>query len=263
LTMTSSRIAVFTGRFGSGKTEIAINCAVDLAGQGLVPLLIDLDIVTPYFRTRDKAQDLESLGVEVIAPYPVGQHIHIPAINPQIRGAIEQCERPVGWLSLDERDNDLAAFLSYLVAAIHNVFPGACPATLGLSRALQMPPSDYVAATLANEMASLPEAFVLVLDDYHSICLEAIHRLLAALLHDLPRQVHLVLACRTDPPFPLSSLRAGRQMLDIRAKDLRFSLDEMQAFLEQSGQRPPIVRGSLQLVVGGSPSGASTCGNPD
>ena len=95
MTMTSSQIAVFTGRFGSGKTEIAVNYARDLAQQGLSPLLIDLDIVTPYFRTRDRADDLSSLGVEVIAPYPAGQHIHIPAINPQIRGAIEQRERPV------------------------------------------------------------------------------------------------------------------------------------------------------------------------
>lgn len=93
--MKSSQITVFTGRFGSGKTEIAVNYALDLARQGQSPLLIDLDIVTPYFRTRDRADDLASLGVEVVAPYPAGQHIHIPAINPQIRGAIEQRERPV------------------------------------------------------------------------------------------------------------------------------------------------------------------------
>ena len=95
LTMTSSQITVFTGRFGSGKTEIAVNYALDLVQQGQSPLLIDLDIVTPYFRTRDRADDLASLGVEVIAPYPAGQHIDIPAINPQIRGTIEQRERPV------------------------------------------------------------------------------------------------------------------------------------------------------------------------
>ena len=95
MTMTSSQITVFTGRFGSGKTEIAVNFALDLARQGLSPLLVDLDIITPYFRTRDRADDLASLGVEVVAPYPAGQHIHIPAISPQIRGAIEQRERPV------------------------------------------------------------------------------------------------------------------------------------------------------------------------
>ena len=95
MTTTSSQITVFTGRFGSGKTEIAVNYALDLARHGLSPLLIDLDIVTPYFRTRDRADDLLSLGVEVVAPYPAGQHIHIPAISPQIRGAIEQRERPV------------------------------------------------------------------------------------------------------------------------------------------------------------------------
>jgi hypothetical protein len=93
--MTSSRIAVFTGRFGSGKTEIALNYAVQLTRQGASPFLIDLDIVTPYFRTRDKAEELTRLGVQVVTPLAAGQHIHVPAISPQIRGAIEQTAHPV------------------------------------------------------------------------------------------------------------------------------------------------------------------------
>jgi LuxR family maltose regulon positive regulatory protein len=75
---------------------------------------------------------------------------------------------------------------------------------------------------------------MLVLDDYHSIHDEAVHSLLAALIRDQPRQVHLVLASRTDPPLSLASLRAGRQMLDIRAGDLCFTSDEARAFLEQT-----------------------------
>jgi hypothetical protein len=93
--MTSPGITVFAGRFGSGKTEIALNYALQLSRQGHSPLLIDLDIVTPYFRTRDKKRELERLGVRIVAPHPAGQHIHVPAINPQLLGALEQREHPV------------------------------------------------------------------------------------------------------------------------------------------------------------------------
>jgi hypothetical protein len=91
----SRRITVFTGRFGSGKTEIALNYAIQLVDRGTEPLLVDLDIVTPYFRARDRAEQVARLGVEMVTPFPIGQHVHIPAISPHIRGAIEQTARPV------------------------------------------------------------------------------------------------------------------------------------------------------------------------
>jgi hypothetical protein len=81
--------------FGSGKTEVALNYALRLAKNGEAPLLIDLDIVTPYFRTRDLAEQMGQQGVQVITPHPIGQHIHIPALSAEIRGAVEQRERPV------------------------------------------------------------------------------------------------------------------------------------------------------------------------
>jgi len=147
---------------------------------------------------------------------------------------LEGCDRPVGWVSLDERDNDPVVFLSYLVAAVRTVFPAACSTILGLLQAPQTPPPDYLAGTLANEITDVPKAFMLLLDDFHTIHDEAVHNLLAALIHDLPQQVHLVLASRTDPPLGLASLRASRQMQDIRAGDLRFTANETRSFLEQT-----------------------------
>ena len=102
---THPEITIFAGRFGSGKTEVAINFALSLAGQvrtapetgqgtRLGVILIDLDIVTPYFRSRETADAMQEQGVEVIGPSIVGQHIHTPAITPQILGAIQQRERP-------------------------------------------------------------------------------------------------------------------------------------------------------------------------
>lgn len=102
-------IIIFTGRFGSGKTETALNYALTMAqgSQGEFPdsssdtkqlsnvALIDLDIVTPYFRSRETANEMKDKGVEVIAPSIIGQHLDTPAITPQILGAIQQSERPV------------------------------------------------------------------------------------------------------------------------------------------------------------------------
>jgi len=95
LTVSSSQITIFGGRFGCGKTEIALNYALEQAKKGNAPFLIDLDIVTPYFRTRDRAKQMAEQGVEIVSPFEVGQYIHIPAIDPRILGAIEQAERPV------------------------------------------------------------------------------------------------------------------------------------------------------------------------
>ncbi|MFZ5916770.1 MAG: hypothetical protein ACOYZ7_07550 [Chloroflexota bacterium] len=90
-------ITLFTGRFGSGKTEIAINYALSLAsGAGsLRPILVDLDIVTPYFRSREMAGQLAQEGVDVVTPAAVSQHLDTPGIGPEILGAIEQQQRPV------------------------------------------------------------------------------------------------------------------------------------------------------------------------
>jgi hypothetical protein len=101
-----SRIVLFTGRFGSGKTEVAINYALSLAkpdgdgkGKGATPgvILVDLDIVTPYFRSREMStgRAMEERGVQVVAPNAIGQYLDIPAITPQILGAFQQAERPV------------------------------------------------------------------------------------------------------------------------------------------------------------------------
>ena len=89
-----STLIIFVGRFGSGKSEVAINYALSLVRGRNTVGLIDLDIVTPYFRTREMAEAVQDRGVEVIAPSVLGQHLDIPAIGPQILGAIQQSDKP-------------------------------------------------------------------------------------------------------------------------------------------------------------------------
>jgi LuxR family maltose regulon positive regulatory protein len=64
--------------------------------------------------------------------------------------------RPIAWLSLGENDNDLSVFLNYVIAAIQTIFPETCSQTQGLLKAPQIPPLDYLATTLSNEITELP-----------------------------------------------------------------------------------------------------------
>jgi LuxR family maltose regulon positive regulatory protein len=138
-----------------------------------------------------------------------------------------------GWVSLDEHDNDLAQFLGYVIAALQEVDAGIGQACQVALQAPQPPPVEELIASLINDIAVTGTPLVLVLDDYHTISLAAIHKALGFLLSHMPSQLHLVIASRADPPLSLSRLRARRQMTELRAIDLRFSGQETATFLNQ------------------------------
>ena len=135
----------------------------------------------------------------------------------------------IAWLSLDEDDDDPARFLAYLAGALRTLVPG-----LGLDAHETRPAAFQPAlAVLINELAALPDRLLLVLDDYHLITDAPIHRAMGFLLDHLPPNMHLVIASRTDPPLPLARLRVRGQMSELREADLRFTPDEVTAFLNQ------------------------------
>ena len=78
------RINVFCGNYGSGKTEISINTALECAAKGLPTTLVDLDIVNPYFRSSEKTVMLEAAGVQVLCPTFANTSVDIPALPAQI-----------------------------------------------------------------------------------------------------------------------------------------------------------------------------------
>jgi LuxR family maltose regulon positive regulatory protein len=88
-----------------------------------------------------------------------------------------------------------------------------------------------VLTALLNDLAEYTTPLVLVLDDYHEITAQAVHDALVFLLDHLPPQIHLLLATRIDPPWPLARLRARQAMVELRTPDLRFSLEEAAAYL--------------------------------
>ena len=83
------RVTLFVGHFGSGKTEIALNGALELAKAGDRVTLADLDVVKPYFRSRAAREILEEAGIRLLAPTGEMTHADLPIIVPQIRSALQ------------------------------------------------------------------------------------------------------------------------------------------------------------------------------
>ena len=78
--MNHKRLTLFAGHYGSGKTNIAVNYALLLAGEGKSVCIGDLDIVNPYFRTKDSAKVLEEAGVTLISPQFANSNVDLPAL---------------------------------------------------------------------------------------------------------------------------------------------------------------------------------------
>jgi len=140
------------------------------------------------------------------------------------------------WLSLEKSDNEPARFLSYWVTAWNRVSGFGLENILELLDAPQLPPFQNILDEIINALAGLEEPAILVLDDYHLIDNTLSHEMLEYFLEHQPRHAHLVITTRSDPPFPLARLRARGQMVEIRARDLRFTEEEASLFFSQSMQ---------------------------
>jgi LuxR family maltose regulon positive regulatory protein len=141
--------------------------------------------------------------------------------------------RPAAWLSLDEGENDPTRFLTYLVAALQTLAPTIGEGVLGVLQSSQPPPTEAMLTALLNDLTTIRDQFVLVLDDYHVLDAKAVDHALTYLVEHLPPHMHLVIATREDPALPLARLRARGHLTEVRAVDLRFTPSEAAAFLTQ------------------------------
>jgi LuxR family maltose regulon positive regulatory protein len=142
-------------------------------------------------------------------------------------------ERPTAWLSLDEGDSDPTRFLAYLITALQAVAAPIGQSLLGALQSPQPPSTELILTSLLNEITTLPNNFILVLDDYHVIDSKSVDHALAFLLEHQPPQMHLVITTRQDPDLPLARLRTRGQLTELRAADLRFTISEAAEFLNQ------------------------------
>jgi LuxR family maltose regulon positive regulatory protein len=141
----------------------------------------------------------------------------------------------IGWLSLDEDDNDLSRLLTHLTLALQGAGLDLDPSLLEAHQGTS-PTSSLTA--IVNDMARAAEDmpathWVLVLDDVHVINASHVHEAMSFLLDHLPRRLHLLMATRSDPPLPLSLLRGRGELTEVRAADLRFTPPEAVDFLNR------------------------------
>ncbi len=153
--------------------------------------------------------------------------------SPIVNRKSEIVNPQVVWLSLDEGDNDPTRFLAYFIAALQTIAEDIGEGILSALQAPQPPPLASVLTVLINELAAIPDHFVLVLDDYHLITAQPIHEGLIFLLNHLPGNMHLVIATRADPPLLIARLRGRGQLTELRQVDLRFTPAEAAEFLKR------------------------------
>ncbi len=200
--------------------------------QHLLRTKLYIPPVRPNQINRPRLSDLMKGGLDkalilVSAPAGYGK-------TTLVSNWLRESQLPTAWLSLDDGDNDPIRFLQYLCTALLPIAPGIQGDLPGRLQGIQPAQFESVINILANEMNSILEPFVLVLDDFHVIHSQADLKMLSHLLEHLPPQAHLAILTRSDPPLPLARLRSRGQLLDIRADQLRFTHAEVAAFLNDA-----------------------------
>ena len=112
-------IVIISGNYGSGKTEVAINLAVHRKSQGIDVRVADLDIVNPYFRTREARSQLAELGIEVVLPPEQYMQADLPIISRSVSGLIRH---PSALTILDVGGNNVGAMV---LASLADAFQDA------------------------------------------------------------------------------------------------------------------------------------------
>ena len=158
---------------------------------------------------------------------------------------LDRHETPSSWLSLDDSDNNLLRFTTYLVASLSDSFGNVCPQMQTLLDSNPLPDWSEMAGTLCNELDEIEHPFVIALDNYDRIHNGEIHCFLDTILKHPPRNMRLVLMTRRDPPLSLASLRVHNNLIEIRLKDLCFTVEESADLLAQASNE----RVSNQLAI--------------
>jgi ATP/maltotriose-dependent transcriptional regulator MalT len=140
---------------------------------------------------------------------------------------------PLGWLNLDEGDSDPIRFLRYLVAAMQNIDASIGKSIQAALYGFQPPDATVVLTEIINDLLLLEGPSLIVLDDYHLIFNVQVHDYVNFLVDHLPQAAHLVIATRADPPLQLARRRGQGTICELRAADLRFSGEEVAAFINR------------------------------
>jgi LuxR family maltose regulon positive regulatory protein len=141
----------------------------------------------------------------------------------------------VTWLSLEAADNEPTRFLAYLLATVRQGDPRLAPCPSPHLTDVHPSALEAILTHLINDLAAPAEREqVVVLDGYHLISSDMIHQAVGFLLEHLPESLHLVIATRADPPFPLARWRGQGHLAELRTEALRFAEREVARLLQQA-----------------------------
>jgi len=141
------------------------------------------------------------------------------------------------WLSLDGADSDLDRFLAYLVAGLEQSFPGELHILASLLGMPELPSVRAISTLLINEIDRTGAPIILVLDDYQVLNdTSPVHELVALLLENAPRNLHVVLCSRENPQLPLAKMRASNRICEFHLSDLQFTRQESGELLKNIGE---------------------------
>jgi LuxR family maltose regulon positive regulatory protein len=137
----------------------------------------------------------------------------------------------LAWVSLDHSDDEPVRFWTYVLTALHQVSDQISSAAHDLLRRSSDGPTAHALPALLNELAESSTDHVLVLDDFHVIAHRGVHESLEFLFSYLPPTLRIVIGSRADPPLPLARMRVRGELTELRAADLRFTVEESAALL--------------------------------
>jgi LuxR family transcriptional regulator, maltose regulon positive regulatory protein len=149
---------------------------------------------------------------------------------------LTQSNIPIAWYSLDENDNNLIKFFTYLITALQRVNQSFGQPVLEALKSTECADFETIVARMINELMTIEQETALVLDDYHLIQHPDINQAIALLLDHLPPSLHIIILSRVSPSLPISKLRSKSQLTELYVNDLRFTQNETEDFLNHTMQ---------------------------
>jgi LuxR family maltose regulon positive regulatory protein len=209
----------------------AMIAPVDTADHSIPPMMPD---------RVDRSRLLERLdqGIRrkltlISAPAGFGKTTLIAAWAHKLRARGNKRLR-IAWLSLDESDNDPINFLHHFIASLQTIDAMIGQTARPFLETPHVPKLDYMMQLLADDLNAVGEQSFLVLDDFHTLNRPELQTAIEFFLHHLPAQCHLILLTRDEPSLSLARLRKLWEGTEILLKDLRFSVEETETFLNQT-----------------------------